>query len=131
MRRRKAWQAAARHQRADPVRGAELDLTQAVFTDNVCEINVFCLFGGIEITVPDGTTVRNECVAVFGGSDTKTMPHARRANRDRQGLHRVRVGSRCAASARSNASAATAAAEPSQMDAPAPLGRAGFAPYAE
>ena len=54
--------------------GAELDLTQAVFTDNVCEINVFCLFGGIEITVPDGTTVRNECVAVFGGSDTKTMP---------------------------------------------------------
>ena len=38
--------------------GAELDLTQAVFTDNVCEINVFCLFGGIEITVPDGTTVR-------------------------------------------------------------------------
>lgn len=56
--------------------GAELDLTQAVFTDNVCEINVFCLFGGIEITVPDGTTVRNECVAVFGGSDTKTMPPA-------------------------------------------------------
>ena len=27
-------------------------------------------------TVPDGTTVRNECVAVFGGSATKTMPPA-------------------------------------------------------
>ena len=54
--------------------GAELDLTQAVFTDNACEINVFCLFGGIEVTVPEGTKVRNECIAIFGGSDTKTEP---------------------------------------------------------
>ena len=54
--------------------GIELDLTQAVFTDNVCEINVFCMFGGVEIRVPDGTNVRNECIAVFGGSDTKTEP---------------------------------------------------------
>lgn len=56
--------------------GAELDLTQAVFTDNVCEINVFCLFGGIEITVPDGATVRNEAIAIFGGAEAKTIPPA-------------------------------------------------------
>lgn len=54
--------------------GAELDLTQAVFTDNTCEINVFCLFGGIEIRVPDGVNVRNDCIAIFGGADTKTEP---------------------------------------------------------
>ena len=54
--------------------GTELDLTEAVFTDNVCEINVFCMFGGLEIRVPDGTAVRNECIAIFGGSDTKTEP---------------------------------------------------------
>jgi len=54
--------------------GVELDLTQAVFTDNTCEINVFCMFGGIEVTVPEGTNVRNECIAIFGGSDTKTEP---------------------------------------------------------
>ncbi|HVK45444.1 MAG TPA: DUF1707 domain-containing protein [Micropruina sp.] len=54
--------------------GVELDLTQAVFTENTCEINVFCLFGGIEVKVPEGTNVRNECIAVFGGADTKTDP---------------------------------------------------------
>lgn len=54
--------------------GAELDLTQAVFTDNVCEINVFCMFGGLDVRVPEGTDVRNECSAIFGGSDTKTEP---------------------------------------------------------
>ncbi|MFT3860660.1 DUF1707 SHOCT-like domain-containing protein [Micropruina sp.] len=54
--------------------GTELDLTQAVFTDNVCEINVFCLFGGVEVKVPDGTQVRNEAIAIFGGADTKTVP---------------------------------------------------------
>lgn len=52
--------------------GTELDLTQAIFTDNVCEINVFCLFGGVEVRVPEGTHVRNECIAIFGGADTKS-----------------------------------------------------------
>ncbi len=54
--------------------GTELDLTKAVFTDNTCEINVFCLFGGVEIKVPEGANVRNDCIAIFGGADTKTNP---------------------------------------------------------
>lgn len=49
--------------------GTEIDLTQATFTDNVCEISVFCLFGGVDIRVPDGVTVRNQTVAIFGGAD--------------------------------------------------------------
>lgn len=54
--------------------GTDLNFTKAVFTDNVCVINVFCMFGGVEIRVPDGANVRNECIAIFGGSDTKTAP---------------------------------------------------------
>ena len=54
--------------------GVDLDLTQAVFADNTCKIIVFCLYSGKEVTVPEGTNVRNECIAIFGGSDTKTEP---------------------------------------------------------
>lgn len=49
--------------------GTEIDLTRATFADNVCEISVFCLFGGVDIRVPDGVTVRNQTVAIFGGAD--------------------------------------------------------------
>jgi Domain of unknown function (DUF1707)/Cell wall-active antibiotics response 4TMS YvqF len=47
--------------------GAELDLTQATFESRDVEINVFCLFGGIELTVPPGTDVDNQVMAVLGG----------------------------------------------------------------
>ncbi len=56
--------------------GTELDFTQAEFTDNVCQISVFCLFGGVDVKVADGMQVRNECVAIFGGADSR-VPAAR------------------------------------------------------
>jgi len=49
--------------------GAELDLTQATFESRDVEFNVFCLFGGVDITVPPGTDVNNQVMAVLGGSD--------------------------------------------------------------
>jgi Domain of unknown function (DUF1707)./Predicted membrane protein (DUF2154). len=49
--------------------GVELDLTRAIFTSQVVEVNVFCLFGGVELIVPAGTTVENQVIAVFGGTD--------------------------------------------------------------
>ena len=49
--------------------GAELDLTQATFESREVEMNVFCLFGGIELTVPPGTDVDNQVMAVLGGSE--------------------------------------------------------------
>ena len=49
--------------------GADLDLTQATFESRDVEFNVFCLFGGIELTVPPGTEVNNQVMAVLGGSD--------------------------------------------------------------
>jgi len=49
--------------------GADLDLTQATFESRDVEFNVFCLFGGVDITVPPGTDVNNQVMAVLGGSD--------------------------------------------------------------
>lgn len=49
--------------------GVELDLTQATFESRDVEMNVFCLFGGIDVTVPPGTDVDNQVMAVLGGSD--------------------------------------------------------------
>ena len=57
--------------------GTVLDLREATFTDNTCEINVFCLFGGIEVLVPEGTDLENRALAVFGGAGAKvTTPPA-------------------------------------------------------
>lgn len=53
--------------------GVELDLTEAVFDAREIEVTVFCLFGGIELTVPPGTQVHNHAVAVFGGAETKRL----------------------------------------------------------
>jgi len=49
--------------------GVELDLTQAIFTSQTIEVNVFCLFGGVDVTVPAGTSVDNQVIAIFGGAD--------------------------------------------------------------
>lgn len=49
--------------------GVELDLTQATFEAHELTFNVFCLFGGVEVTVPPGTDVDSQVIAVFGGSE--------------------------------------------------------------
>ena len=49
--------------------GAELDLTQATFESRDVDITVFCLFGGIELTVSPGTDVDNQVMTVLGGSE--------------------------------------------------------------
>lgn len=62
--------------------GAELDLTQATFESRELVFNVFCLFGGINLTVPPGTDVDNQVIAVFGGSEVgKLAPPDRSAPR--------------------------------------------------
>jgi 8-oxo-dGTP pyrophosphatase MutT (NUDIX family) len=49
--------------------GGEIDFTEARLTAAETVITVVCLFGGLEITVPDGMGVRGEVIGVFGGSD--------------------------------------------------------------
>lgn len=43
-----------------------LDLRHATFEDDVCTVQVLCLFGDVTLVVPEGVTVRDETVAVFG-----------------------------------------------------------------
>lgn len=50
--------------------GVELDLTKATFESRTIDVNVFCLFGGVELTVPPGTEVHNQVMALFGGTET-------------------------------------------------------------
>ncbi len=49
--------------------GGEIDFSEARLTAMETTITVVCLFGGLEITVPDGMGVRGEVVGVFGGSE--------------------------------------------------------------
>ena len=51
--------------------GVELDLSRASFARSTSEINAVAVFGGVEITVPDGLTVHVEGIGIFGGFDQK------------------------------------------------------------
>ena len=51
--------------------GVELDLSTATFAGSTSEINAIAVFGGVEITVPDGLTVHVEGIGIFGGFDQK------------------------------------------------------------
>jgi len=46
--------------------GHDLDMTDAVFEGREVTIWAFAVFGGIDITVPEGVSVRNEGVGIFG-----------------------------------------------------------------
>ncbi|MFT4108559.1 DUF1707 SHOCT-like domain-containing protein [Propionicimonas sp.] len=56
--------------------GVELDLTEATFEAHELTLNVFCLFGGVEVIVPPGTEVSNQVGAIFGGSDVGKLAPA-------------------------------------------------------
>lgn len=57
--------------------GVELDLRDAIFESNELRISVNCMFGGVKVTVPEGTEVISHVVAAFGGTDTRKLaaPH--------------------------------------------------------
>ena len=49
----------------------KLDLRDALFTSDVVDVTVDATMGSIELTVPAGTQVENECTAVFGDIEHK------------------------------------------------------------
>ena len=51
--------------------GTELDYTEAVIPPGVIDLNVFCLMGGVEITVPEGMNVVVDVIPILGGADNK------------------------------------------------------------
>ncbi|GAA1593925.1 hypothetical protein GCM10009678_90120 [Actinomadura kijaniata] len=52
--------------------GVELDFRRAVLSQREVTVNVTCVFGGVDITVPPGVRVVNSIAAVLGGVD---VPH--------------------------------------------------------
>lgn len=69
--RRGPWRARRRLSNLTLFGGTRLDFREATFESDVCEVNILCLFGGVDLQIPDGVSVRNEAIAVFGGSDVK------------------------------------------------------------
>jgi predicted membrane protein len=53
--------------------GCEIDLRQAAI-DGEAEIEVFAMWGGIEIKVPEDWTVASRVVPILGGFEDKTRP---------------------------------------------------------
>jgi len=53
--------------------GINLDLRDAVFESPVTVITGLRCFGGMEITVPEGVEVRNETMAICGGTDIQDV----------------------------------------------------------
>lgn len=54
--------------------GVDLNMTEAVFEAKEITVDVFCLFGGVDLKVPPGTEVDNHLVAAFGGCTNKVGP---------------------------------------------------------
>ena len=63
--------------------GFEIDLRKAELEGNSARVDVFVLFGGGEIRVPEGWEVHNQATAIFGGVNDKTMPAALPSDRPR------------------------------------------------
>jgi predicted Ser/Thr protein kinase len=68
-RRAGVWQPARVNQVLAVFGGAELDLREVELPPGETEIRVFCMFGGVEITVAPGTRVQLDCSAIFGGAE--------------------------------------------------------------
>lgn len=51
--------------------GVELDLTLASFAQAETEIVAVAIFGGVDITVPEGITVHVDGIGIFGGFDQR------------------------------------------------------------
>jgi hypothetical protein len=51
--------------------GTDLDFTDAIFTANTTHVTTFCLFGGVNVRVREGTRTLSKAVAIFGGVDNR------------------------------------------------------------
>ncbi|HHU40139.1 MAG TPA: DUF1707 domain-containing protein [Propionibacterium sp.] len=76
MERAGSWRARRNISNLTAFGGSSFDFRDAVFTSDEVTINIFCAFGGVDVVVPEGVNVRNETVAIFGGSDVKNITPA-------------------------------------------------------
>ena len=67
--RRGHWTPARRNYAVAVMGGAELDFREAVFGPGVTEVQVYALWGGVDIIVPPGINVESRGIALLGGFD--------------------------------------------------------------
>jgi hypothetical protein len=67
VKRQGAWTVPAEFSATCIFGGGELDFTEAILSSRETILTGVCLFGGLEILVPDGMAIRNEAVGIFGG----------------------------------------------------------------
>ncbi|NMM48966.1 LiaF transmembrane domain-containing protein [Marinigracilibium pacificum] len=53
--------------------GSDIDLTDCKLAPGVHELNVFVMFGGIDLSIPPNWVVKNELSAAFGGYSDKRI----------------------------------------------------------
>jgi len=77
--RKGSWTAPAETSATCIFGGGTIDYSEAVLTSRETVITAVCVFGGLEIVVPEGMSVRNEAAGIFGGVETPggaTLPDA-------------------------------------------------------
>jgi hypothetical protein len=52
--------------------GSDIDFSEAIFTSPTTRIRMLCLFGGVDIYVPEGVNTTVKAFAIFGGIDNRT-----------------------------------------------------------
>lgn len=52
--------------------GSDIDFSEATFTSPTTRIRMLCLFGGVDIYVPEGINTTVKAFAIFGGIDNRT-----------------------------------------------------------
>ena len=67
--RRGHWTPARRNYAVAVMGGAELDFREAVFGPGVTEVQVYALWGGVDVIVPPGINVESRGIALLGGFD--------------------------------------------------------------
>jgi hypothetical protein len=68
--RRGAWTVPRQLDIVTVLGGTDLDMSEARFASSTTRINVFCLFGGIDIKVPEGVNTTMNVSCILGGADT-------------------------------------------------------------
>jgi hypothetical protein len=72
-----AWEVPQELRVIDVFGGTDIDMSDARFTSRVTRIRLFCLFGGVNIYVPEGVSTTVKAFSIFGGFTNKAPSIAR------------------------------------------------------
>jgi len=65
------WRVAKEVKTVNIFSGCDIDFSEAIFTQKEVTVKVFCLFGGIDIYIPENVKVVSKAFCIFGSMDNK------------------------------------------------------------